>query len=111
MSIADDRSPKPVLTCSLCRKSQYDVSGFSEGPDIFVREFICDDCVSLELARSDESVQETLFVSETGSPMFEVRILNDDETPMDFVVQVLAEVFKLDHEDAMRIMLQTHHGG
>jgi ATP-dependent Clp protease adapter protein ClpS len=30
---------------------------------------------------------------------------------MEFVVYVLKEVFDLEHEDAVRIMLQTHHEG
>ncbi|HEY2532426.1 MAG TPA: ATP-dependent Clp protease adaptor ClpS [Xanthobacteraceae bacterium] len=47
----------------------------------------------------------------TGSPMFKVRLLNDDYTPMEFVVYVLEEVFDQEHEDAVRIMLQTHHEG
>jgi ATP-dependent Clp protease adaptor protein ClpS len=30
---------------------------------------------------------------------------------MEFVVDVLQEVFELEHDDAVRIMLQTHHEG
>lgn len=46
-----------------------------------------------------------------GAPMFSVRLLNDEYTPMEFVVHVLKEVFDLDHDDAIRVMLQTHHQG
>jgi ATP-dependent Clp protease adapter protein ClpS len=46
-----------------------------------------------------------------GSSLFKVRFLNDDYTPMEFVVYVLEEVFELEHEDAVRVMLQTHHTG
>ena len=51
MRNADDRDPKPALTCSLCGKSQHDVSDLAGGPAAFVREFICDECVRLELAK------------------------------------------------------------
>ena len=41
----------------------------------------------------------------------EVRLLNDDHTPMEFVVQVLEEIFGRDFETATRIMPEIHHGG
>ena len=43
--------------------------------------------------------------------MFKVRLLNDDYTPMEFVVYVLEKEFELEHEDAVGVMLQTHHQG
>ncbi|MBV8918028.1 ATP-dependent Clp protease adaptor ClpS [Bradyrhizobium sp.] len=43
--------------------------------------------------------------------MFDVRLLNDDHTPMEFVVYVLQEVFELEHDDAVRAMFQSHHEG
>jgi ATP-dependent Clp protease adapter protein ClpS len=46
-----------------------------------------------------------------GSPMSSVRLLNDEFTPMEFVVHVLNEVFGLEHDDAVRVMLQIHHQG
>ena len=45
MRNAGDRDPRPVLTCSLCGKSQHDVSDLDGGPAAFVREFICDESV------------------------------------------------------------------
>ena len=41
----------------------------------------------------------------------EVRILNDDVTPMEFVVEILEQVFDRDREGAIRIMLEIHHEG
>lgn len=43
--------------------------------------------------------------------MYKVLLLNDDYTPMDFVVQVLQEIFHLDRERATRVMLQVHNEG
>lgn len=39
------------------------------------------------------------------------RLLNDNYTPMQFVVYVPEEVFELEHEHTQRIMLQTHYEG
>jgi len=43
--------------------------------------------------------------------MYKVYLLNDDYTPMDFVVQILEGVFNKSREDAMRIMLEVHQSG
>lgn len=44
-------------------------------------------------------------------PMFKVLLLNDDYTPMDFVVGVLQRFFGMDREKATRVMLAVHHDG
>ncbi len=43
--------------------------------------------------------------------MFQVVLLNDDYTPMEFVVMVLQEYFNRDLETATQIMLKIHHEG
>ena len=43
--------------------------------------------------------------------MYKVVLLNDDFTPMDFVIAVLQRFFSLDTEQATRIMLQVHNQG
>jgi ATP-dependent Clp protease adaptor protein ClpS len=43
--------------------------------------------------------------------MFQVVLLNDDYTPMEFVVMVLQEYFKRDLETATQIMLKVHKEG
>jgi len=43
--------------------------------------------------------------------MYQVVLLNDDYTPMEFVVMVLQQYFKLDLETATHIMLKIHHEG
>lgn len=45
------------------------------------------------------------------SPMYRVLIHNDDVTPMDFVVRILTEVFRLDQPRAVRVMFEAHTGG
>ena len=44
-------------------------------------------------------------------PLYRVILLNDDYTPMEFVVQVLQKVFGLDRNLATRIMLEVHTKG
>jgi ATP-dependent Clp protease adaptor protein ClpS len=43
--------------------------------------------------------------------MYQVVLLNDDFTPMEFVVMVLQEYFRLDLEASTQIMLKIHHEG
>jgi ATP-dependent Clp protease adaptor protein ClpS len=44
-------------------------------------------------------------------PLFQVVLLNDDYTPMDFVVDVLEKFFSLDRPNATRVMLEVHMKG
>ena len=43
--------------------------------------------------------------------MYKVLLLNDDYTPMEFVVHVLERFFSMNREDATRIMLHVHRRG
>ena len=48
----------------------------------------------------------------TKKPAFyKVLMLNDDYTPMEFVVLVLQRFFKMDMEEATRVMLHVHQRG
>ena len=50
--------------------------------------------------------------SKTKKPsLYRVLLLNDDYTPMEFVVLILQDVFNKTREDAMRIMLHVHNQG
>ena len=44
-------------------------------------------------------------------PMFKVILLNDDFTPMDFVIIVLQTFFSMNREQATQIMLKVHIDG
>lgn len=43
--------------------------------------------------------------------LFKVIILNDDYTPMEFVVEILERFFAKNREDATRIMIHVHQKG
>ena len=44
-------------------------------------------------------------------PLYNVVLLNDDYTPMEFVVHVLEYFFLMPRENAVRVMLQVHTEG
>lgn len=44
-------------------------------------------------------------------PMYKVLVMNDDYTPMEFVVHILERYFGLNHAQAFEIMLTVHKKG
>ena len=44
-------------------------------------------------------------------PLYRVLLLNDDYTPMDFVVGVLQSFFNMSREQATQVMLKVHRDG
>lgn len=66
-------------------------------------------------ARPDEETRgDVLLEPETRvrkPPLYRVLMLNDDFTPMEFVVMVLMRFFGKDAPTATRIMLRVHHEG
>jgi ATP-dependent Clp protease adaptor protein ClpS len=57
------------------------------------------------------SILEAEKVRAKPPPMFKVMLLNDDYTPMDFVVVVLQTVFAMTREQATQVMLKVHRDG
>jgi ATP-dependent Clp protease adaptor protein ClpS len=54
----------------------------------------------------------TLTRTKTQKPaMYKVLLLNDDYTPMEFVIYVLQRFFSKSAEDATKIMLHVHQNG
>jgi len=43
--------------------------------------------------------------------MYRVLLMNDDYTPMEFVVSILIGIFKKTQEEATQVMLQVHQSG
>ncbi|MEM9532679.1 MAG: ATP-dependent Clp protease adapter ClpS [Pseudomonadota bacterium] len=70
------------------------------------------------MSHSDEEESRgTILETEEASPrvqrppLFKVFLLNDDYTPMEFVVDVLVRFFSMSKEKATQIMLQVHYRG
>jgi len=59
----------------------------------------------------DSVVLERLTEKTKPPQMYQVVMLNDDFTPMEFVVMVLQEFFSKDRESATQIMLKIHLDG
>lgn len=62
--------------------------------------------------RQEPSIVVEREVSRVGPPpMYQVMLLNDDFTPMEFVVEVLQRFFGMDREKATQVMLKVHREG
>jgi ATP-dependent Clp protease adaptor protein ClpS len=57
------------------------------------------------------SVLEARRTKLVPPPLYTVLLLNDDFTPMDFVVHVLQKFFSMNQEQATQIMLKVHMEG
>jgi ATP-dependent Clp protease adaptor protein ClpS len=61
--------------------------------------------------RNDTATIPRTRTKTTRPSLYRVLLLNDDYTPMEFVVLVLQDVFNKSREDAMTIMLHVHQHG
>ncbi|AIZ44799.1 Clp protease ClpS [Deinococcus radiopugnans] len=62
--------------------------------------------------RDEQGRTQTLERTTTQRPrLYRVLLLNDDYTPMDFVVMVLSRYFRKAEQEAETIMLAVHHKG
>src|SRR5262245_45851896 len=59
----------------------------------------------------DDAILEAKKAKVKPPPMFKVMLLNDDYTPMEFVVLVLQKFFSMTRERATQIMLKVHREG
>lgn len=50
-------------------------------------------------------------IKRKSPPMYKILLLNDDFTPMEFVIEVLKIFFSMNQEQATRIMLKVHTEG
>jgi ATP-dependent Clp protease adaptor protein ClpS len=73
--------------------------------------------ISAGPSRREEREGQTGLVVEEAAPevkqppLYSVVLLNDDYTPMEFVVEVLERFFRMDRENATRVMLEVHMKG
>ena len=65
----------------------------------------------MPVSAHEDTVLEREKSLEAAPPLFRVLLLNDDYTPMDFVVMVLQRFFHMDLEHATLIMLKVHNEG
>jgi ATP-dependent Clp protease adaptor protein ClpS len=63
------------------------------------------------MANTDVIIDEKIKITVSEPKRWKVILLNDDTTPMEFVIAILMEVFKHTHNSASDIMLQVHQTG
>ena len=67
-----------------------------------------------KMSKDDNTHLDSGLLSETVKPklkkppLYKVIMLNDDYTPMEFVVEILEKFFNMDREKATKVMLQIH---
>lgn len=60
---------------------------------------------------TDIKIDEKIKIKVTEPKRWKVILLNDDATPIDFVISLLIEVFKHTNETAKDITIQVHEQG
>tara|TARA_B100001013_G_scaffold292045_1_gene192040 strand:+ start:750 stop:1076 length:327 start_codon:yes stop_codon:yes gene_type:complete len=69
-----------------------------------------------KLTQNPEPIDDILIEKKTKKKLvkpslYKVIMLNDDYTPMDFVVYLLKNFFNKNHNEASKIMLEVHNKG
>jgi ATP-dependent Clp protease adaptor protein ClpS len=59
----------------------------------------------------DVKIDEKIKVKNKQPNRYKVVILNDDKTPIEFVVSILIKIFKHTEESAMQITMKIHEEG
>jgi ATP-dependent Clp protease adaptor protein ClpS len=65
----------------------------------------------MAIKHHDDAVLEVQQTKLKPPPMYKVMLLNDDYTPMDFVIIVVQNFFYKSREQATQIMLKVHREG
>ena len=61
--------------------------------------------------RTKRTITEKTRTQQREPDLFQVLLLNDDYTTMEFVVQVLETIFLMHPAEAFRVMMQVHQNG
>jgi len=66
---------------------------------------------AMAVRHKEESSSSTALIPTEPPPLYKVLLLNDDYTPMEFVVKVLEQFFLMNRERATQVMLKVHTEG
>jgi ATP-dependent Clp protease adaptor protein ClpS len=69
------------------------------------------EAANMSIKQREEIVVETVRKAAPPPPLYRVLLLNDDYTPMEYVVSVLEHFFSMRHEQAIEVMLKVHNEG
>lgn len=89
---------------------------FFERASVPYPESILSASLGIRLGDPEEEIGDDIAEQESEPelaepPLYKVILLNDDYTPMEFVVEVLQKFFGMDREKAVQIMLAVHTQG
>lgn len=65
----------------------------------------------MSVSKSESALLAQKKVEQKQPPLYKILLLNDDFTPMDFVIEVLKVFFSMNQEQATHIMLKVHTEG
>jgi ATP-dependent Clp protease adaptor protein ClpS len=65
----------------------------------------------IDHANDQELVVREVPLKPKRPPLYKVVLINDDFTPMDFVIDILKQFFGMNEDKATQIMLHIHHRG
>jgi ATP-dependent Clp protease adaptor protein ClpS len=63
------------------------------------------------MPKQDSNIATKTKPATQKPPMYKVLLLNDDYTPMEFVVQILQSIFNKNMQEATEIMMHVHRKG
>jgi ATP-dependent Clp protease adaptor protein ClpS len=63
------------------------------------------------MASTDVTIEDKIKTNISEPSRWKVILINDDVTPMEFVISLLCEIFKHTEDSAKDIMLQVHETG
>jgi ATP-dependent Clp protease adaptor protein ClpS len=63
------------------------------------------------MTTTDIQLDEKIKLTVSEPKRWKVILLNDDSTPMEFVISILMEIFKHTQDTAREVMLQVHEEG
>ena len=108
------------MLSSICQPAWYHSGQDNTSSDIMLTMYFMSSAerILLSLGKEDHEYDDEGGVAVapvkpklTPPPMYKVILVNDDYTPMDFVVEVLESFFNLSREKATQIMLTVHTQG
>lgn len=60
---------------------------------------------------TDIVIDEKVVIKETVPPKYNVILLNDEHTPIDFVIRILQQIFKHSQETSEQLTMKIHNEG
>lgn len=63
------------------------------------------------MPKTDSNIEVETRPTTQKPPMYKVLLLNDDYTPMEFVVQILQSIFNKSIQEATEVMMHVHKKG